>query len=78
MTVIDTRRGCLMNDGRGGLSYWLTVVAVIWGGALATYVTVAVFTDPPDVGIGTATAYATAVGIPSAAVAWYKWARRDR
>lgn len=59
----------------------LTFCAILWAGALVSWVTWRVFgLAPPNIDMGTATAYATLVGMPSALGLWkaYEWARRKR
>lgn len=51
----------------------LTVLVVLWAITLVTFVTIAVFTAPPDIPTGTAAALATVYGLPAVAIGLYKW-----
>ena len=50
-------------------------IAFLWSLSLVTWVTYQVFTDPPQISAGTATAYGTAVGVLSTVIGFYKWSR---
>lgn len=56
----------------------ITLMVIVWGIFLTTYVTVRVFSDtPPNVPTGTAAAFTTLFGLPSLAIGLWKW-RTDR
>ena len=59
------------------VSWWLTLFGVIWAGTLVTWVTWRTFNHPPDISAGTAAAFATVFGLPTAVWAAYQWARRN-
>lgn len=60
------------------VSWWLTLIAVVWVLALVTWVTLVVFDRPVEVPGGTAAAYATMLGIPAIVIGFYQWARSRR
>lgn len=52
----------------------ITMLVIVWGICLTTYVTVRVFSDaPPNVPTGTAAAFTTLFGLPSLAIGLWKW-----
>jgi hypothetical protein len=54
----------------------LTYIVMLWAMAITTFVTVIMFTAPPDIPGGTASAYAAFLTGPLVAgFALYKWAR---
>lgn len=56
----------------------ITILVIIWCIAITTYVTIKVFSDsPPDIPMGTVTAYGTLLGLPALAVGLWKW-RNDK
>lgn len=56
-----------------------TFVLALWAAAITTFVTAVVFIAPPDIPLGTATAYATFIGGPLAAgFLMYRWARAPK
>lgn len=62
------------------LSEWLyknkiiSSLIVLWGLGLTTFVTIRVFSViPPDIPLGTATAFATLFSLPALAIGLYKW-----
>lgn len=56
----------------------ITMLVIVWGICLTTYVTVRVFSDaPPNVPTGTAAAFTTLFGLPSLAIGLWKW-RSDK
>lgn len=48
---------------------------LVWAIVLITWVTIRVFTSPPNIGSGTATAYGIVVGLLATAIGFYKWSR---
>jgi len=49
---------------------------VLWAVILITWVTIRVFTSPPDISNGTAAAFASVVGLLGSSIAFYKWSRQ--
>ncbi|MFT0140768.1 hypothetical protein ACEK07_46085 [Alcanivoracaceae bacterium MT1] len=57
----------------------VSLLIVLWGIALTTWVTLRVFGDnPPDVPGGTATAFGTLFGLPTLAFGIWKWRREQK
>lgn len=53
---------------------WFTILFIVWTLALTTWVTFRVFSDtPPDIPMGTVTAFATLFGLPVAGFGLWKW-----
>jgi di/tricarboxylate transporter len=48
---------------------------LLWAVIIITLVTYIVFTDPPNVPSGTATAYGIVVGLLATVIGLYKWSR---
>jgi len=48
-------------------------IVILWSLGIVTFVTWAVFIDPPDIKGGTAAALATVYGLPALAVSLVKW-----
>ena len=56
----------------------LTTLFVIWALGLTTWVTVRVFSEiPPDIPMGTVTAFATLFALPAAGFGLWKWRNTD-
>lgn len=60
---------------RHGLLWGLVLV---WAMTLMTVVTWVVFTDPPDIPVSTAAAYATVFGLPSVVFPFVQWLKDRR
>lgn len=50
-------------------------LTLLWSLIVVSWVTVVVFTNPPNISAGTATAYGVAVGILGSIIALYKYGR---
>jgi len=53
----------------------ITSISLIWIFWLITWVTMQIFSKPVDIPMGTATAYASLLGIPAIVIGLYKWRR---
>lgn len=54
---------------------WAKILLAGWGLALTTLVVLKVFFAPPDIPMGTATAFATLFALPPLVVKFWQWQR---
>ena len=55
-----------------------SIFAMLWGMSLFTWATWIVFTNPPDIPMGTVTAFTSMFALPSAVIGLYKWRNTSR
>ncbi len=56
----------------------ITFMVLLWAMFMVSWATWIIFTKPPVISAGTASAYATLLGLPAAAIGLYKWRREKK